>query len=223
MNNDVMWIKGASDTYTGVDTHDTYSLYVKWRRLSAPEVKTSYDEIPGANGKLDTTEQFGEVLYHNRILEVQCVYIGDNWYSMFETFCSKYHGQEVSVYFSNDSTYYHRGRLFVSNYDAKSRTISMTVDVNPYKLKRTYTTVVADPENGSVTKTLTNGRMKVMPSVTIYGAATVAWGGTTKALSSSSYPRTYSPLAGLVLQPNSETQVTVSGSRVDFQWREGAL
>ena len=38
---------------------DTLGIYPKWRTITNPNGRMSYDTIPGMNGALDSTEQFG--------------------------------------------------------------------------------------------------------------------------------------------------------------------
>lgn len=219
MNIDRLLIKGPADAdYVSVDS--TYGLHLKWRTLSAPVPKTRLDEIPGMNGSLDSTEEFGEVFYNDRTLALDCIHPGDSWYENVQNFVSAYHGQNVKIAFSNDPNYYWTGRLFVTGYSAKDHSLQMSATVYPYKFKKTLTTV---SRTGSGSASLTNGRMKVVPDVTFTAACTLAWGTNTKQLSASSYPQTVK-IAGLELSQNSTLTVTVTGSAtVTFSYREGAL
>ena len=218
MNIDRLSIKGPSDNdFIAVDT--TYGLYLKWRTLTAPSPKQMYDEIPGMNGSLDSTEEYGEIYYNDRTLALDCKHPSDSWHDDFKSFLNKYHGQNVKIAFSNDPDYYWVGRLTVSEYESKDHSLMMSAIVYPYKFKKTLTT---KSRTGSGTITLTNGRMKVVPEVTISDAVTLAWGTNTKALSSSSYPATFK-VAGLELTEGS-TVVTVTGNAtVTFSYREGSL
>ena len=219
MNIDRLSIKGPADAnYVAID--DTYGFHLKWRSLSAPTPKTRFDEIPGMNGSLDSTEEFGEVFYNDRTLSLDCIHPGDSWYEHMQNFVSAYHGQNVKIAFSNDPNYYWTGRLFVTGYSAKDHSLQMSATVYPYKFKKTLTTV---SKTGSGSASLTNGRMKVVPDVTFTAACTLAWGTNTKQLSASSYPQTVK-IAGLELEPNSTLTVTLTGSAtVTFSYREGAL
>ncbi len=219
MNIDRLYIKGPADAdYVAVDT--TYGLYLKWRVLSAPAPKMQRDDIPGMNGTLDSTEEFGEVFYNDRTLALDCKHPDDSWYEHFQNFLSAYHGQSVKIAFSNDPNYYWTGRLFVTGYSAKDHSLQMSATVYPYKFKKSLTTV---SRTGSGSVSLTNGRMKVVPDVTFSEACTLAWGTNTKQLSASSYPQTVK-IAGLELSPNSTLSVTVTGNAtVTFSYREGAL
>lgn len=221
MSIDRLKLKGLTDAdFVEVDT--VYGFHLKWRRISAPKVKTVYDEIPGSNSALDGTEDFGEVFYEDRKLELGCVLPSNAWQTPYQNICSKYHGKRVKILFTNDPNYYWTGRLFVSEYDAKAHSLSMYATVYPYKFKAAET-VVTKTVSTSDTVTLTNGRMPVMPEITISDAVTLAWGNYSKALSASEYPATFR-IDGLVLPEYSSTVVTITGAAtVTFRYREGAL
>lgn len=218
MNIDRLYIKGPADNdFVAVDT--TFGLYLKWRKLSAPTPKVIYDEIPGMNGSLDSTEEFGEVFYEPRTLAMDCKHPADAWQADFQAFLNAYHGQDVKISFSNDPDFYWAGRLTVSEYESKDHSHLMSALVYPYKFKKTVTTVT---KTGGGTVTLTNGRMPVVPDVTIGGAVTIAWGTNSKQLSASSYPATVR-IPGLRLKQGSLV-VTITGSAsVTFSYREGSL
>jgi phage-related protein len=218
MQMDRLSIKGPADAdFVPCDTQ--FGLYLKWRTLTAPEPKTVYDEIPGMNGTLDSTEEYGEVFYNDRTLALDSKHPSDSWHADFQAFMNAYHGQLVKIAFSNDPDYYWSGRLAVSEYESKDHSLMMSAIVYPYKFKKTLTTVT---KTGGGSVTLTNGRMKVVPEITISGPVTLAWDGYTKALSASSYPKTVR-VAGLELKQGTTT-VTITGSAsVTFSYREGSL
>lgn len=218
MNIDRLSIQGPADAgFIEIDT--VYGLYLKWRMISAPTPKTLFYEIPGMNGSLDSTEEFGEVFYNDRTLALDCIYPADSWQSDHQKFMNAYHGQIVKIAFSNDPDYYWTGRLAVASYSSKEHTQQMSALVYPYKFKKQLTTKT---QTGSGSVTLKNGRMKVVPEVTFTGPVTLAWGNYTKQLSASTYPQTVR-IAGLELYEG-DTVVTVTGSAtVTFSYREGAL
>ena len=218
MKIDRIGIKGANDN-DFVMLDDVFELYPVWRTLSAAVERTSFVTIPGMNGALDCSEEYGEVFYDMRTLNIDCVYIGIDWHNVYSKFSSRYHGRSVQIMFANDPAWYWTGRLSVSNYNAKEHKLSMKATVFPYKLSRGETVVISA---GNETVTLRNGRMTVTPTVTIGGPVTLAWGSYTKALSASSYPATVS-VAGLQLLEG-DTKVTITGAyNVEFRYRGGAL
>lgn len=218
MNIDRLLIKGPNDN-DFVPADDMYNLYLMWRRLSAPELKSEYVEIAGANGTYDGTEDYGEVFYNDRVLNLGCIMLSENWHATYEAFLNRYHGQTCQFAFANDPAYYWGGRLSVSEYDSKAHQLSMSAIVYPYKFKRQKTVVRS---NGNETVRLRNGRMRVVPSVTIGNDVTLKWGNNTKALQSSSYPATYL-IAGLELNEGYLDVQIVGNATVSFEYREGSL
>lgn len=218
MSIDRLSIKGPNDqSFVEIDT--VYGLHLKWRTLSAPMPKTLYDDIPGMNGSIDSTEEFGEIFYNDRVIDLNCIHPADAWQEDHQKFMDAYHGRHVKIAFSNDPDYYWVGRLSCSQYSAKNHSQQMSALVYPYKFKKQLTTKT---QTGSGSVTLKNGRMKVVPEVTFDGPATLAWDSYTKELSASSYPQTVR-IAGLELTEGDKI-VTVTGSAtVTFSYREGAL
>lgn len=218
MKIDRIGIKGANDNdFVMID--DVFKLYPTWRTMSAAPERTNFVSIPGMNGALDCSEEFGEVFYDMRTLNIDCVYAGDNWHEDIRRFASRYHGRSVQIAFENDPAWYWAGRLSMSNYDSRERKLGMTATVFPYKFAKHETVVSSD---GNETVTLRNGRMTVTPTVTIGGPVTLSWGEYTKALSASTYPASLI-IAGLQL-PEGDTAVTITGvADVTFRYREGSL
>lgn len=218
MNIDRLLIKGSADAdFVAFDAE--YGMHLMWQTLSAPSVKTVFVEIPGLDGQLDSTEEYGRVLYEMRSLVIGCKHPSDEWHADFETICAKYHGQQVKIAFTNDPNWYWTGRLFVSEYSTRKHELSMNATVFPYKF-RTQETIVTSAGNETVT--LSNNRMRVVPSVTIDGPVTLEWGSHSKALSASTYPATFK-IAGLELDEG-DLNVTITGeASVVFTYREGTL
>lgn len=218
MKMDRIGIKGPADN-DFVMLDNVFGLYPVWRTLSAAPERTNFVKIPGMQGALDCSEEFGEVFYDMRTLNMNCVYVGKNWHEDFSRFSSRYHAQAVQIVFSNDPAWYWNGRLSVSSFDAKSHKLTMKATVFPFKFRREETIVTSA---GNETITLRNGRMAVVPTVTIGGPVTLAWGNYTKSLSATSYPATV-VVAGLQLTEGS-LDVTITGAySVTFRYREGAL
>lgn len=223
MNIDRIGIKGSADN-DFVMLDERFGLYPVWRSLSEPDPVTSYVKIPGMNGALDCSEEFGEVFYDTRELDIDCVYIRNDWHSDIRGFASKYHGREVLIMFANDPGFYWSGRLFVKSYESQDRKLVMTATVYPYRFCRDKTIVSVSDERSRII-TLRNGRMPVVPEITITAPVTIAWDTYSKAVSFNSYPQTFT-LAGLRLTEGEKnvTIVPASGAyTVTFSYREGDL
>ena len=209
-------------TIGGVDVQATYGLYLSWRKPAAPEPRTSYTDIPGRDGALDTTEALGRVFYDDREIPLDLIHPGKTWDTDISGFVSAFHGQKRKIVFSSDPDYYWLGRITVDDYDAKSGKLSASARCYPYKLKATETTVTKSISSAGTTVTLKNDRMPAVPSITVTADTTIAWtkdGETvTKTLSAGTWT-----VAGLVLEEG-DNVFTVSGSGTfTAKWQEGRL
>jgi hypothetical protein len=223
MNIDRIGIKGKNDNdFVMIDK--VYGLYPLWRSLSMPEPVTNYVTIPGMNGVLDCSEEFGEVFYNQRELNADCICIDDNWHEVISRFASKYHGQTVQILFANDPAYYWAGRISMNVYESEDRKLTMSVNVYPFKFKRNRT-VVSLTDNRSRIITLRNGRMPVIPEITITAPVTLAWDDESQSIASSSYPATV-VLPGLRLTEGTKAVTVIpqsSSFTISFAYREGDL
>ena len=223
MNIDRIGIKGKNDNdFVMIDK--VYGLYPLWRSLSMPEPVTNYVTIPGMNGALDCSEEYGEVFYNQRELNVDCICIDDNWHDVISRFASKYHGQTVQILFANDPAYYWAGRISMNAYESEDRKLTMSANVYPFKFKRNKT-IVSLTDNRSRIITLRNGRMPVIPEITITAPVTLAWDDESASVSSSSYPATV-VLPGLRLTEGTKAITVVpqsSSFTISFSYREGDL
>lgn len=201
---------------------DTIGIYPKWRTITNPVGRTSYDTIPGLQGAFDSTEQFGEVFYNMRDLSIGSIFIDDDYHRVIQNLSAKYHCQAVDIMFANDPEYYWSGRINIGSYDSKNHSLTMSAKVFPFKFKMHKTVIQRTVASSSIVR-LHNERMPVIPTITTYGPITLAWGNNTKALSASTYPLTVR-VAGLRL-PAGDTNLTITGSNVKVivEYREATL
>lgn len=110
-------------------------------KITSPEPKTHYVDIPGAHGSMDLTEALtGKVQYKNRTIEAEFITLADreNWSAIYSDILSALHGQMVEIALDDDPTHYYKGRVTVGDpeRDRKHVTIKMTAEVEPFN--RTY-------------------------------------------------------------------------------------
>ena len=110
-------------------------------KITSPEPKTHYVDIPGAHGSMDLTEALtGKVQYKNRTIEAEFITLADraDWSAIYSDILSALHGQMVDISLDDDPAYYYKGRVTVGDpeRDMKHVTIRMTAEVEPFK--RTY-------------------------------------------------------------------------------------
>ena len=111
-------------------------------KITAPEAKTLYIDIPGGDGSLDMTEALtGSVAYKER--EITCNFVTlrekkywSNQYSEIQDFL---HGQRIKIILDEDRSYYYVGRFKVSDWNSLIRRSEITIGglIDPYKYECT--------------------------------------------------------------------------------------
>ena len=204
-------------TIDGVDITSTYGFYLVDRRLSNPEAKTEYIEIPDMNGSLDATEAMG-LRFNDRILTLKFVYpVLANWDTAFSALSNFLHGKKHRIIFGEDPNWYYVGRISIDEFNGPERSVSGSARVFPYKLATNLTTV-SQAVSGSATITLSNDAMTVVPEVTVTSEMTLSWGTNTKTIAAGTYR-----IAGLELEEGN-TNITVTGTgTITFTYRKGRL
>jgi len=110
--------------------------------ISAPEVQSSFIDIPGRDGALDTTETLDEVVhYRNReaTFEFVCVDKRDKWDVVYHNLLRDLHGRNRKIIIDEEPDGYYEGRLTVSEpeYDGKKGEAFFTIEGNlqPFKMQ----------------------------------------------------------------------------------------
>lgn len=147
--------------------------------LSPPKPKTYDVDIPGANGKIDLTDVFGNVVYSNRSDKFTFVTFDVQNVERTKTRITNFlHGQKFDYSYSMDTYddngvtkwYKHRGRFEISSYkhevynEQTIVTFEINVDAEPYKYRDPV--IVNVNATGGVQLELDSGRMPVVPKIT---------------------------------------------------------
>jgi phage-related protein len=199
------------------------NLILSKKEIGAPPVKENKLEIEGADGSIDLTEVFGRPTFGDVTHKFTFTSITRNdsltKYSMVK---NALHGKKLRIILDDDPGFYYVGRCYVSSYtDEKGiGTITVECDCEPYKYKLSKT-IVTRAVDGTEAITLTNGRKRAVPEITIatdtslnivYQTVNI-WD-----LGSGSYTM---PDLELVQGDN---VVTVTGTgEISFVWRDGEL
>lgn len=105
-----------------------------------PEIKTRYQEIPGASGALDFTECFGGIQYKHRLVTLQFGHVGDweEWDTVVTAVAEKIHGRTFDVYIEVENGWYYSGRAAVQQERVNDvdGTIVITVTAWPYRHRK---------------------------------------------------------------------------------------
>lgn len=144
-----------SMTFTYVDEwdeetkkHGTVNTWDDWHLVptSRPvfqqgDVKTSYVDIPGADGQIDLTEALsGRPTYKNREGSLEFIVMNgyrQSWAAGFSKFANWLHGKRLRIVLDDDPEYFYEGRLklneWKSNSDGTWSNITIDYNLKPYK------------------------------------------------------------------------------------------
>ena len=200
-----------------IDVQNKHGFWLEWKKISAPSVKKSYQDIKGADGQLDFTEADGRVLYDMRTLTVNMVHPEKDYANDLDEIMS-HHGERCYLSFESDPDHYYTGRLNLSTYDVKKRKLTASALVYPYRLEWQETIVKAMQD---MTVKLYNDAMPVSPKVDVVGSVTIKWRTYQKSLTTGSYYIDEFLLGKNEMLPVQVTFLT-AGS-VSFTYRKGRL
>lgn len=203
-------------------SYNDFGLILSEREIGSPAVKGKKIDVEGSDGELDYTEFFGGVKYGNRKLKYKFSKAGispKEFLSFVSDLQDKLHGLQAEVVDDDDPNYKYIGRISVADFSCKNRIgeITVEVDAEPYKLKKTVTKVTQAVIT-SADIVLTNSRKPVVPTITTDATMTLAFGGHTAAVQAGTFR-----LSELQLNEGKNT-VTVTGTgNISFEYTEGRL
>lgn len=189
--------------------------------------KTSYVDIPGADGSIDTTEVHGEVKYHDRVHNFTFTMnpagdLSDSAWEEKKTEVSNLlNGKACKITLDKDPDYYWQGRCVVDAYksDKRVRQFVISVTVRPYKMKQSETVVSFDLDGTEKTVSVRNSRKSVCPVIECTADNThITFGNTEFAVNAGSHKF---PDIIFVLGEN-ELKLSGTGT-VTFRFQEGDL
>lgn len=128
--------------FGGKHSFNDWSLLLNERpKISPPEPKTDYVDIPGGDGSLDFTESlFGDVKYKTRILEFTFITLKarKQWTELYSDILDYLHGQRMKIIFDEDPDFYYIGRVSVNEWKSSKAysTIVINAEVDPYKYEQ---------------------------------------------------------------------------------------
>lgn len=213
-------MKGVS--FDSLHSFREWGLILSSKEIGSPAIKESKIDIEGADGELDYTEYFGGVKFGNRTLKFEFRKAGISareFLILLSDVHDALYGRKMTVALDDDSDWYYQGRCKVADFSHNGRIakISVEVDAEPYKLKKTATKRT-EAVLGTVGIMLTNSRKPVVPTITTDAAMQFAFKG-----------NSYNAAAGTFRIPalqleEGQNAVTVTGSgTVTFEYREGRL
>ena len=135
----------GSSTWDEIVTDTDKQVVVVSATIGNPTVKTDTVDINTYDGVLDFSSVQG-IHYGNRNIEVTLRKIAGSTYD-FDALRRKYLGQIVDCRFETTSGYYYYGRLtdIEDDYQQDFRTITLTIDANPFRQPVSGATTVEIP------------------------------------------------------------------------------
>lgn len=134
-------------TIDGVNLFSEFGLLLAEKpEISAPEVKSNFVDVPGADGALDFTEALGCIRYNTRTIKMKfnMMFNGTNEYhelprSMWESrktaIMRRFHGKRFDIVFAEDSSWTYSGRVSIGDIKSEGAyaTIDMSIIADPFK------------------------------------------------------------------------------------------
>lgn len=126
-------------------TFDSKHSYWDWGlmlkeapKITSPEAKTHYVDVPGMNGALDLTEALtGKVQFKNRKIELEFITKAGrgDWSAIYSDILTALHGQMKDIILDDDPHHHYRGRIKVHDPERFKNVVmlKMTAEVEPFK------------------------------------------------------------------------------------------
>lgn len=127
-------------------TYRDFGLILKsMPKIEPPEIKLVEVDVPGADGSLDlSTTLNGYEVYYNRTITLDFnIKLMDKklYYRKYSELANYLHGRKYKIIIDDDMSFYWYGRVSLSNMEMSYTvgTLTVTADVEPYKLEVTST------------------------------------------------------------------------------------
>jgi phage-related protein len=188
------------------------------------KAKTTYIDIPGADGSLDLSEVHGEVKFSDR--ENKYTFTMHpaetmTWEEKMTEVSNLLNGKRCKMILDKDEDFYWDVRATVDSYKSDKRLHKIVISVRalPYKFKQNITSRTVQLSGGSQTINLTNGRKSVCPSIECSNDNTViVFGGATFNLSAGKHE-----ILDIQFVEGTNTLAVSGSGTVTFSYQEGDL
>lgn len=165
--------------------HSNVDLHLIQQKITVGPAapRTSYVQVPGADGSIDLTEALGTVSYDDReLVWTFALYPGDDWVERRRKVSNAINGIACRITPDGEDGWYYDGRVVVDEYatDKMLRTITVKAICRPWRYKMAPTTV-SRSDLGTAYKQLSlpNERRPVIPTITVAQDTTLLWGSST--------------------------------------------
>lgn len=124
--------------FDGIHSYKDLNLILSNVNIPPAMIKTSFVDIPGADGSIDLTEALGAVRYKDRTCSfVFSVFPYEDFEEKKKQISNLLNGRKCKIRLDKDSNYYWFGRCSVNAYASNKNLHKITVNatVEPYKYK----------------------------------------------------------------------------------------
>lgn len=212
-------------TFGDIHTFDNLNLILSdCPDMPPAKPKTTYIDIPGADGSLDLSEVHGEVRFSDRENKYTFTMHPSEemtWEEKMTEVSNLLHGRRFRMTLDKDEDYFWDVRASVDSYKSNKylHQIVISVKAMPYKFKQNITRRVFELSSTPKSIVLVNGRKSICPSIECSANNTVvAFGGSSFNLSAGTHE-----ILDIQLAEGINT-LTVSGSgTITFSYQEGDL
>lgn len=204
--------------FNDIHSYKDLNLVLAPFQMPPAEPKTTFVDVPGADGSLDMTEALGEVKYKDRTGSMTFSVLPQDDFEVKKTEVSNLlNGLQCKITFDKDPEFFYLGRLSVSDYKANKMLRQITIDfrVQPYKYKNDVTKVVVE---GSKSIVLINNRMSVVPTITTTANTTITFGDATLEMNAGTHK-----FLDVYLKQGENPITIESDGVVTITYQEGAL
>lgn len=206
-----------------IDSYSTLGLIQQKCEIGPALPKTSFVDIPGANGSKDLTEALGVgVRYKDRTIKwTFALYPGTDWLAKISEVSNALNGKRMEIKLDGDTMHY-VGRVSVDSHksDKLLRQITVSAVCEPYKVSG-----LAEELTESISTTLKFvnldlGAMPQVPTVDLSRTATIGFGTFEREFSAGEHviPELYA--SGSVTY---RVKASSGNGTVTFSWTEGSL
>lgn len=209
-------------SFGNINSYTDWGLSLRPKKRPKPEPKYNYVSVPCRNGDLDLTEAMGDVFFENLSysLEFNVPDALHTWEEKLRIITNYLHGRKMKVVFSEDPNYYYLGRITVNELGSDKNLGILSLDCNfePYKYKKDIT-VVEHVVSAGNSYTFLNGRMKVVPALTLSADMTIQFKDTTYSLQAG----TQKALGIQFEEGENIITVTTGSGTIKAEYQEGDL
>lgn len=209
--------------FDNVDSERDLGLFLFNISIGSPAVRTSFVDIPGADGALDLTEALGAVNYSTRTLVFSLGRQLTDRYQQDAAVKNALHGRRMPIRLSGDPEHYFLGRISVGEFikNGGLGQVDITCICDPWRYRLQPTSVSGTvPNSGTLTLTLPNEARPVVPTIEVSAAATLQFGGNTISVGAGSHRELDIQLTA---GDNELTVTAAVGTTVTVTYREASL